>query len=165
MPVLIRGALSLLASGIFFAPRREITIEFYEPTDLPRDADRNTFNRFLEDFYNADALPNTYVPCTIWEKGGIRTLPEPTPPTLQSDYSTVPESTRQIVLKHLSERTGISNLKETSTLAADLGMDSLARADLMLWLENEFGIRQPDADAMQTVGDVMLAACGKFNGK
>jgi long-chain-fatty-acid--[acyl-carrier-protein] ligase len=162
MPVLIRGALSLLASGIFFAPRRKITIEFYEPADLPRDADRNTFNRFLEDFYNADALPNTYVPYSIWEKGGMRTLPEPTPPTLQSDYSSVPESTRQIVLKHLTERTGVSNISQTSTLAADLGMDSLARADLLLWLENEFGIRQPDADAMQTVGDVMLAACGKF---
>jgi len=162
MPVLIKGALSLLASGIFFAPRRKITIEFYEPADLPRDADRNTFNRFLEDFYNQDPLPNTYVPYSLWEKGGIRTLPEPTPPTLQSDYSTVPEATRQIVLKYIAERTGVSNLTETSTLAADLGMDSLARADLMLWLENEFGIRQPDADAMQTIGDVMLAACGKF---
>jgi len=162
LPVLLKGALSLLASGLFFAPRRKVTIEFYEPTDLPRNADRNTFNRYLEDFYNKDALPNTYVPYSIWESGGTRALPEPTQPELQTDYSSVPEATRQIVLKHLIERTGVSNIKETSTLAADLGMDSLARADLLLWLENEFGIRQPDADAMQTVGDVMLAACGKF---
>jgi len=162
MPVLLKGALQLLASFIFFAPRRKVTIEFYEPQDLPRTADRNTFNRFLEDFYNADALPNTYVPHTIWEKGGTRTLPEPKPPTLQASYSSVPGSTRQIVLKHLSERTGISGLKETDLLAADLAMDSLARADLLLWLESEFGFRQADADAMQTVGDVMLAACGKF---
>ena len=162
VPVLLKGLFSLLASGIFFAPRRKITIEFCEPTDLPRNADRNTFNRFLEDFYNKDALPNTYVPYSIWEKGGTRTVPEPMPPTLQADYSSVPEATRQIVIKHLVEQAGVSNLKETSTLAADLGMDSLARADLLLWLENEFGIRQSDADAMQTVGDVMLAACGKF---
>jgi len=162
VPVLLKGALQLLASFIFFAPRRKVTIEFCEPTDLPRDADRNTFNRFLEDFYNTDALPNTYVPYTIWEKGGTRTLPEPVTAALQSDYSSVPDSTRQIVIKNLSQLSGVSNLKETDRLAADLGMDSLARTDLLLWLEKEFGHRQADADAMQTVGDVMLAACGRF---
>ena len=161
-PVLLKGILQLLASFIFFAPRREITIEFYEPPDFPRNADRNTFNRFIEDFYNADALPNTYVPYTIWEKGGTRVVPEPTPQTLQSDYSKIPPATRQIVMTYMSEKTGISNLKETDRLAADLGMDSLARTDLLLWLEKEFGSRQADADAMQTIGDVMLAACGQF---
>ncbi|MGA2679222.1 MAG: AMP-binding protein [Sedimentisphaerales bacterium] len=161
-PVMLKGILQLLASFIFFAPRREITIEFYEPPDFPRNADRNTFNRFIEDFYNADALPNTYVPYTLWEKGGVRVVPEPTPPTLQSDYSKIPAATRQIVMTYMSEKTGISNLKETDRLAADLGMDSLARTDLLLWLEKEFGSRQADADAMQTIGDVMLAACGQF---
>ena len=162
VPVLLKGVLQLLAGAIFFSPRRNVTIEFYEPPDLPRNADRNTFNRFLENFYNADALPNTYVPSTIWEKGGARTLPEPVTPTLQSDYSSVPASTRQVVLKHLSERTGISGVRETDRLAGDLGMDSLARTDLLLWLEKEFGFRQADADAMTTAGDVMLAACGRF---
>ncbi|MGA2071300.1 MAG: AMP-binding protein [Sedimentisphaerales bacterium] len=161
-PVLLKGVLQLLVSFIFFAPRRKVTIEFFEPPDLPRGADRNTFNRFLEDFYNADAPPNTYVPYTLWEKGGTRTLPEPITAALQSDYSKVPAATRQIVLKYLSEKTGVSNLKETDRLAGDLGMDSLARTDLLLWLEKEFGFRQADADAMQTIGDVMLAACGQF---
>ncbi|MGA2171942.1 MAG: AMP-binding protein [Sedimentisphaerales bacterium] len=162
VPVLLKGVLQLFASFVFFAPRRKVTIEFYEPSDLPRTADRGTFNRVLEDFYNADAPHNTYVPYTLWEKGGTRILPEPTPPELLSDYSCVPAATRQIVLKHLSERTGISGLKETDRLASDLGMDSLARTDLLLWLEKEFGLRQPDADAMTTVGDVMLAACGRL---
>jgi acyl-CoA synthetase (AMP-forming)/AMP-acid ligase II/acyl carrier protein/1-acyl-sn-glycerol-3-phosphate acyltransferase len=162
VPVLLKGALQLLASFIFFAPRRKVTIEFCEPADLPRDADRNTFNRFLEDFYNTDAPPNTYVPYSIWEKGGTKTLPEPITAALQSDYSSIPDSTRQVVIKHLSQLSGVSNLKETDRLAADLGMDSLARTDLLLWLEKEFGYRQADADAMQTVGDVMLAACGRF---
>ena len=148
VPVLLKGALQLLASLIFFAPRRKVAIEFCEPTDLPRDADRNKFNRFLEDFYNTDAPPNTYVPYSIWEKGGTKTLPEPEIAALQSDYSAIPDSTRQIVIKNLSQLSGVSNLKETDRLAADLGM--------------EFGFRQADADAMQTVGDVMLAACGRF---
>jgi acyl-CoA synthetase (AMP-forming)/AMP-acid ligase II/acyl carrier protein len=162
IPALLKGALGLLASGIFFAPRRKVTIEFYEPNDLPRNADRNTFNRYLEEFYNADALPNTYVPYSIWETGGTRVVPEPTSQTLNVDYSVVPTATRQIVLKHLTDQTGIMKLNDTDSLAADLGMDSLARTDLLLWLEKEFGFSQPNTDAMRTVGDVMLAACGKF---
>jgi len=160
--ILRRAFLVLFANAIFFTPRRKVTIEFYEPKDLPRNADRTTFNRFLENYYNEDALPNTYVPYTIWEKGGTRTIPEPKPLQLEADYPAVPAATREIVIKHLSDVTGVLQLKDTDRLAVDLGMDSLARTDLLLWLENEFGFSQADADAMQTVGDVMLAACGRF---
>ena len=160
--VLVKGFFSLLANGIFFAPRRTVTIEFYEPADLPRTADRNTLNRFLEAYYNAAATPNTYVPFTIWEKGGTRTLPEPACTALHSTGVSVPPATRQVVLNYLSQLTGISRLQDTDRLAADLGMDSLVRTDLILWLEKEFGFPQADADAMQTVGDVTLAACGDF---
>ncbi len=161
-PVLRKGFFAILANAIFFTPRRKVTIELYEPDDLPGKADRNTFNRFLEAFYNAKDVHNTYVPYTIWEKKGTRILPEPAPPKLETDYSSVPQVTRRIVIEHLCELTGISHLNDTDLLAADLGMDSLARTDLLLWLEKEFGLRQADADAMQTVGDCLLAACGRF---
>ena len=167
-----KGFFSLLASGIFFAPRRSVTIEFYEPLDLPRPrsclpqedagADRNTLNRFLETYYNTDARHNTYVPYTIWEKDGPVTLPEPVHPTLQRTQSSVPSATRQMVLNYLSNLTGISPQGDSDHLARDLGMDSLARTDLIIWLEKEFGFPQPCADAMHTVGDCVLAACGDF---
>jgi long-chain-fatty-acid--[acyl-carrier-protein] ligase len=160
--VLAKGALSLLASGIFFAPRREVTIEFFEPEDLPRGADRNTFNRYLEAYYNADALPNTYVPYTIWERGGPVVMPEPVSARKEEYAIQAPETTRKIVLDYLSELTGVRELKDSDTLAGDLGMDSLDGADLVLWLEKEFGFAQAQADAIKTVGDVMLAACGEF---
>ena len=162
LKVLRKGLFSLLASGIFFAPRRKVTIELYEPENLPRDADRNTFNRFLEAYYNDNLLGNTYVPYFIWDRGGVVMRPEPIAARLEATQSSVPAATRQIVLEHLSKMTGISELKGSDYLAADLGMDSLIRMDLLLWLEKEFGFQQADADAMQTVKDVMLAACGKF---
>ncbi len=162
LKVLGKGFLALLASGIFFAPRRKVTIEFYQPKDLPRDSDRNTFNRFLENYYNEDAMANTYVPYTIWEKGGTQVRPEPSMAILKGDYSSVPEATRKIVAKQLCGMTGGTKLNDDDFLATDLGMDSLARMDLLLWLEQEFGFHQADVDAMQTVGDVMLAACGEF---
>jgi acyl-[acyl-carrier-protein]-phospholipid O-acyltransferase/long-chain-fatty-acid--[acyl-carrier-protein] ligase len=157
-----KGFFSLLVSGIFFAPRRRVTIEFYEPPDLPRSADRSTLNRFLEAYYNVDAPHNNYVPYTIWEKGGSVTLLEVSLPMLEGASSSVPSATRQMVLNYLSNLTGISTLQDSDHLARDLGMDSLARIDLIIWLEKEFGFLQTNADAMRTVGDCMLAACGDF---
>jgi acyl-CoA synthetase (AMP-forming)/AMP-acid ligase II/acyl carrier protein/1-acyl-sn-glycerol-3-phosphate acyltransferase len=168
-----KGFLSLLVSGIFFAPRRSVTIEFYEPPDLPRTrrfasqseaagADRNTLNRFLEAYYNTNAQHNTYVPYTIWEKGGPITLPEVPPPSIEGTLSSVSSATRQMVYNYLSNLTGISTLADSAHLARDLGMDSLARTDLIIWLEKEFGFLLSDADAIHTVGDCVLAACGSF---
>jgi len=163
VPKMLRKALiSLLSSGIFFAPRRKVTLELYEPDDLPRDSDRKTFNRFLEAYYNDNRLPNTYVPYSIWQGRAPVTRPEPTVEKFETGPSAVPPATRRIVLKYLSSTTGISEFKDSDNLSADLGMDSLARMDLLLWLEKEFGFQQADVDAMQTVQDVALAACGQF---
>ena len=158
---LANGLLSLLVSGVFFAPRRRITIEFYEPPDLPRHADRNTLNTFLENYYNKDARHNTYVPYTIWERKAVTTLPEPALSATAADISAVLPSTRQIVLNYLSNLTGISQIRDGDHLGRNLGMDSLARTDLLIWLEKEFGFPITDIDALQTVGDVLLAASGR----
>ncbi len=157
-----KGFFQIIASGIFFAPRREITIEFYEPSNLPRTADRNTFNRLLEAYYNENAPQAKYVPYTIWERGVARAMPEPSLPKLAGDETAVPAATRQMVLEYITKLTGVANPKSSYHLARDLGMDSLARTDVLLWLEKEFGFPQADSDAMQTVGDAMLAACGQF---
>jgi 1-acyl-sn-glycerol-3-phosphate acyltransferase len=75
--VLKKALWAIPANGIFFSPRRHVSIEFFEPDNFPRTADRRTINRYLEAFYNAGSAPNTYVPYTWWEQGGIRELPEP----------------------------------------------------------------------------------------
>lgn len=160
--VLGRGILSLITSGIFFAPRRKVSIEFYETPALPRHADRNTLNRFLESYYNENAPPATYVPYSIWGKSGTVTCLEPVLAKLVGDEIAVPAATRRMMLEYISKLTGVLGLKDSDHLARDLGMDSLARTDLMLWLEKEFGIPLADADVMETVGDAILAACGQF---
>ena len=161
LKALANGLLSLLACGIFFVPRRKLTIEFYEPPDLPRHADRSTLNSFLEAYYNENAQHNTYVSYSVWEKKGTITLPEPVLSATSADISAILPSTRQIVLNYLSNLTGISQIKDSDHLGRDLGMDSLARTDLLIWLEKEFGFPITDIDALQTVGDVLLAASGR----
>ncbi|MCD4824592.1 MAG: AMP-binding protein [Phycisphaerae bacterium] len=160
-PVLKQGAWALLRNGLFFTPRREITLELVEPDDLPRQGSRQEINRYLESRYNTDALKNTFVPLTIWERGGTRELPEPTPPRISGDAAAVPQATRRQVREYLAELIGRADFDDTSRLANDLGMDSLAGMELLAWLGAEFGFTQNDITAIQTVGDVMLAACGE----
>lgn len=159
--VLRRCLASILANFIFFTPRRAVTIDLYEPTDLPRGAGRHAINAAIERFYNDDAPPNTYVPYTIWERGGARVLPEPVAGTVAGSLASVPESTRRLVLDYLRGATGSSEIRDGDRLAQDLGLDSLAKAELVLWLGREFGRSDVDVDALQTVGDVLLATRGE----
>ncbi len=157
--VLKRALLVLPANGIFFSPRREVTIEAEEPEDLPRGRGRGALNRFLEEFYNGDAPPSRYVPYFFWERGGARAAPEPPFRRIEGDIASVPAATCDIVLKHLRQVTGRRQLGAHEKLGADLGLDSLARVELSLWVEGEFGF-PIDEDVLDTVGDVMLAARG-----
>ncbi|MBN1553378.1 MAG: AMP-binding protein [Phycisphaerae bacterium] len=156
-----RGAMKLLASLGFFAPRREVTVELIEPDDIPRQADKHTLNRYLEEFYNTDARYNTYVPYTPWESGGPRVVPEPRRLHVEGDPSAVPETTRKLVYDFLREMTGVDSFGDDDRLAHDLGMDSMAGMEMIAWLQSEFGTAPSDYSSLRTVGDVCLAACGQ----
>jgi len=156
-----KGLGVLLLNGLLFCPRREVRIEFREPDDFPRAAGRAAVNRYLEGFYNKDAPFNTYVPYTIWEGGGPRRLPEPPGGRMAGRIEAVPDETRRLVGDYLRKLTGARTLREEQSLTRDLGLDSLARADLVLWLQGEFGFAVQNVDALQTVGDAILAAAGE----
>ena len=57
--------------------------------------------------------------------------------------------------------TGRAGLADGAELARDLGMDSLMRLELQFWIEQEFAHPVSDPESLRTVGDVLLAACGK----
>lgn len=153
--------LSLFANLIFFIPRRKLEIEFKEPADFPRTADRNTINRYAEKFYNAVTPPNTFVPYYRFSKNKTVTVVEPQLKSSSVTLSGIPPQTSGRVLEKLSELTGIKLIKPTDNLSNDLGLDSLALADFVVWLEAEFGFSQESMEHLQTVGDLLLAACGQ----
>lgn len=149
----------LLVSGLLFAPKRAVQVELAEPDDLPRHADRLGLNAYLDDFYNHGAPPALYVPYSICERSGTRELTEPTPTTAPS-VNDAPAATRQIVLAHLHKLTGIDGLHDAQELARDLGLDSLAITEALLWLEREFAVSVAGVESVRTVGDMIMAACG-----
>ncbi len=160
--ILQQGMLQILSSFIFFTPRREVTLEFVEPDDFPRTADKMTINRYLENFYNKEPLPpNTYVPYTIWEGTKPIIKPDPRERAAAGNMENVPTATREIVTKYLTELAGVNSIKDEDSLVNNLGLDSLARAEMMAWLEQEFAFPATDTDSLATVADVLLAACGE----
>jgi len=156
-----KGLLNLLASGIIFMPKREVTIELHEPADFPRDKSRTEINRYLEHHYNSDPSPNTYVPCTPFETGGTRTMPEPRREIIHGDPADVPDEIRNRIFRYLGEAAGTSGFNDDSILSTDLGMDSLMMADLLVFLQSEYNYPSNSFEGIQTVGDVLLAASGK----
>ena len=158
---LIDGVKHLLMNGVVFMPRRRMTIECVEPVDFPRQGSRSTMNRYMEAFYNAKASRNTYVPYRFWERGGAETRPEPVQDAPQADASPVAPATRDLVLDHLAEMSGRRDLELTHVLARDVGLDSLALAELVTWIHAEFGFSVSTPESLGTVGDVVLAAAGR----
>jgi long-chain-fatty-acid--[acyl-carrier-protein] ligase len=149
----------MLASAIFFMPKRAVQVELVEPDDIPRHGDRPGFNAYLDTFYNQGAPPALYVPYSLWEKGGRRELAEPKV-TLANRLDDAPVATRDVVLAHLRQVTAIAAPTDDQELARDLGLDSLAITETLLWLEQEFAVSVPGVDAVRTVGDLIMAACG-----
>ena len=156
---------SVLANGIFFVPRRKVLVELIEPENLPRQAGRLEINNYLEQFYNEKATPNTYVPYFWWQGRNPKTLPEIKADKISGDAQLVPESTKKLVIDYLERLTEISGIRIKDRLAGDLGIDSLSMIEVMVWLENEFGMPQEDMEALHTVGDCLLAAYGKSIGR
>lgn len=142
-------------------PRRNVEIEFFEPNDFPRRAGRLVMNRFLEEFYNAKAWPNIYVPYLFWEKSRRQERLDPEEVKIQGNLSAVSKETARRVVQYLEGVTGQKGIQPGDSLPYDLGLDSLALMDVILWLEEEFDAPEIDPDSLRTVGDVMLAAEGR----
>lgn len=159
LAVALRRSLDVLLSLAFFCPRRQVTVELQEPADFPRGS-REAMNRHMEAFYNEGAPAALHVPHSLWEPGGRRELPDPPETRISGDPAGISPALRAQVLEHLAAAAGRAAPADGDLLARDLGMDSLMRLDLTLWIEQEFGHHVGDPDALSTVGDVLLAASG-----
>ena len=161
---ILRAIFVWFINGIFFIPKRKVEITVKKPSDLPREASRQDLNSYLEEFYNDNTLPNTIVAKYFWKGNKPIVKPEPGKRGGALTAKEVNDATKELVLNHLKQELGVSKIKEADRLAADLGMDSLARAELVTWIESEFGFASGDPDSVITVADVMLAASGNTVG-
>jgi long-chain-fatty-acid--[acyl-carrier-protein] ligase len=155
------GALILLANLVFFTPRRRVTItlEHFETSQLP-GFDRDKLNPWLEAWYNAPGAETpTFVPYHFLF--GRRTFEFPPPfadnPQLAHATPEIKNEVTQILEKKLNRKLS-DDEKKSSTVIAQLGMDSLDRMDLTLEIEQRFGYSTDQSP--YTIGDLWLLAQG-----
>ncbi|MCK5686939.1 MFS transporter, partial [bacterium] len=155
------GIKTIFRNLIFFVPKREILVELIEPENFPYGKEKLEMNQFMEQIFNEDAWPNTYVPYHFISKEKKHQLEEPIEACIEGDVNSVPEATKQIVIEYLQELVGIDDIRPEQKLAIDLSMDSLSMVEVLSWLEQEFGFPQGDTESYTTVGDILLGAIGQ----
>lgn len=142
---------------------------------------RHALNAFLENYYNQISSPAKYVPLYFWQGSQPRPLEISTTPTTslnesnesgesgeKNDASIAPSASAAVweqVREHLTEISGQTRITPKTNLAVDLDMDSLALAELSVWLETEFGHSVDDLENIITVQDVLNATQGRLAGK
>lgn len=157
----------LLKNGIFFAPRRHITIEFFDaPPDFYTYSSKEGFNRALEEWFNKpygkEGEPLSLVRESFWSDK----LPEP----LVRKTAAIPQDValpEDVVKKVFAEIAYIAKKKPAElaleqTLNSDVGLDSLDVITLIAFLENEFSIKHLVPSDLYTVFDACYLASNKL---
>lgn len=154
-------AKAILSAGLFFMPKRNITVELVRDCVVSSLSGRKTINAHLENSYNKQCPPNTHVPYYWWKGRASEELPEPVVKRQVMHEITVSSTVKDQVEKRLSELVG-QKVTEKDNLANDLGMDSLMIMDIINWLESEFGFSIENSESLVTVADCYRAAAGKL---
>jgi long-chain-fatty-acid--[acyl-carrier-protein] ligase len=166
MAVVARSIGWVLASAVFFLPRRRVSmhVEVLPPGTLPK-ATREATNAFLEAWYNADGpqqplFVRYHHLCgpTEGHYAAGASLPAIDPASI--DPKTV-RLVNEIVQGHLGREIPAADLTVDTALEA-LGMDSLDRMDATLKVEQQFGFHT--AAVVNTLGELWALADGKLAG-
>lgn len=172
-PTLKQGLKILLKNLIFFTPRREVIVEFEPaPADFPYKASRVDLNHWLEDWYNQpDGLSEQdtgdslqLVSYSFWKKD----LPEVYKPTkIKEEIVRLEDIDRDIqekVLQQLVDLTELkhSDIKPDMILADDLGLDSLDKSELAMFIQDHFDTGPIPVTELTTVERAMAIASGKI---
>jgi long-chain-fatty-acid--[acyl-carrier-protein] ligase len=164
--VVARCAKILLKNGIFFAPRRDVVIEFeMPPSDFPYHGTRLELNKALENWYNRypemgperlklvsfafwkEEFPAVYVSNGVAQK--IQERP-------------VSMKVQQEVFAFLSSLSGkpADQMMRTMHLSHDLGLDSLDVVQIYVFLDERYGVTELLPGDLLTVEEVLQFASG-----
>jgi long-chain-fatty-acid--[acyl-carrier-protein] ligase len=166
------GLKVLLKNGIFFAPRRDVEIEFsLDFKKLGKSDSRIAFNRNLERWYNrypdgkgkiVESEPLHLVSYAFWKY----TVPEIYQPKRKQDHTgdvAISSEMRGKIygeIRRLLDNPGIE-ISPTMHLAMDLGMDSLNIAELIAYLTKNYDVEELHPDDLETVAHVLEVAAGE----
>lgn len=155
------GIKVILKNGFLFAPRRDVSIEFKVCGDeLPRDANRLDFNKWLENWYNANDEQLKLVTFSHFKTD----LPEVTYKEREKkDHLDVdiPKEMREFVTEELKKLSDQTPIEDGMELASDLALDSLDIANVHAALDRKYDLGDVTPGDLYTVLDLYEAALGE----
>lgn len=155
-----QGLKILLKNLLFFAPRREVTIELQPaPADFPWKGSKLEQNRYLENWFNEGGPEPLKLVSYSFLREELPKVYEPAKEELVSIASVSPELKGRVT----TEIASIANLPQEkvmpeSDLARDLGLDSLDMAQLVLVLKEQFGAQVQQAELTTVASAIAFAA-------
>ncbi|MDP1834615.1 MAG: AMP-binding protein [Chlamydiales bacterium] len=165
-PTLWQGIKIALKNLIFFTPRRDVTIEYVPaPADFPYDASRLELNRYLEHWYNRpdgidpklakETLPGESLKLVSYSRWSEE-LPNVecrANGDREIDLARIPPVTRDKVYAFIAKLTDrdVSQITPNLNLSSDLGLDSLDAADILAFLQDQFGVEGVPPSELTTV--------------
>ena len=157
----LHGFWVLLKNFIFFAPKRQVEIEFSLPAQsLKAEMSPLAINQQLEAFYNEHGEEElNLVSYGFWRKDLPEIQVRETDET--GDLSTIPDTQKDEIIQSFKKAFNLTgDLSPSDRLADDLGMDSLSIAELLIWLDEEFEVSDVEVTEVQSLADVILLASG-----
>lgn len=154
--------ITLLSNGFFFCPKRGVTIEIMKNQNLKRLKDKLTINQNLEDLYNHEGEERLkLIPNRFWSNKVEH---------IKKHQKTSPENLNHIaghekasILNAFSQQFNfpLNTLHESTRLSEDLAMDSLAKAEVMSWLDEVYEVRDIELNELITIADIILIISGQ----
>ncbi len=171
------GIYYTLANLIFFIPRRRVNIHFEDITfDCKKSADndKQTFNYFLEDFYNKNGEEEpTFLKHYFYGPGLHRQLPSIIKGSVkhvsevkqnkktQEFPAVITTGVTKIVAQHL--QININEIKPEHSLIHDLGIDSITLVEIIKDIETQFKVEDyNEISELKLVVDLFMLANGEL---
>lgn len=158
-----RGMKKALANGIFFMPRRKVTIQFEaNPQGFPFKGTRLEMNQFLEDWYNRYEGENgervTSEPLRLVSYSRFKEdLPHITREEKKKRKKkeiAVPDHVREDISRELTKLSGKKEITDEMDLSRDLGLDSLDLASVHAFMDQRYEVEASRPHELKTVHDL-----------
>ncbi|MDE3045309.1 MAG: AMP-binding protein [Verrucomicrobiota bacterium] len=157
-----KGFKVLLKNGIFFSPRRKLTLEFeIAGNDFPRKASRLELNRYLESWYNRypdaegrrlEGEPLQLISYSCWREELLEPY-QHKKKKLNNNGAQISTNTRHQIyaeIRRILDNPKVA-IEDEMNLSLDLGMDSLNIAELVGFLSHHYEVPEIHPEELDTV--------------
>lgn len=162
---IVLGIKKALKNGIFFMPRRKVTITFEaHPKGFPYQGTRLELNRFLEKWYNRyqdhqgkiiNSEPLRLISHSLFSQD-VPVAKKANVEKRKKKKITIPPHVREELYQELRKLSGVSDIQEEMELSKDLGLDSLDLASIYTFLNQNYNVETFDFLNIKTVHDLFI---------